>query len=304
MNAITETTTPVTKSKTALNASRLNAFSMDPNDIVIIGLDTQDGPEHPLYDARVLLPVSEELVQNILLHGVMQPGLVRKDGTQAQCVLGRQRTRATREANIRRAAMGQPPLMMPVMAPVKADDSSLLAMMISENELRQADTYQVKAEKCRRLQQYGWDVKRIAVAFGCTAQAVRNYLSFWDMSPTVQAEVEAGAISPSAARQLVDLPRAEQDVAVATIKEAVSAQPTKEGKAPKAITQKDVATAQRAKEGKDAVPTRALINKVLDHEDAANLSEDVIRALRWVAGDFPASKIAGLTAILNAIKEG
>jgi hypothetical protein len=39
--------------KQALDGTRINAFGMEPKDLVIVGFDTDDGPEHPLWDERV-----------------------------------------------------------------------------------------------------------------------------------------------------------------------------------------------------------------------------------------------------------
>src|SRR5512136_2177542 len=32
-------------------------FKFKPSELIIVGLDTEDGPEHPLYDDRIGLPV-------------------------------------------------------------------------------------------------------------------------------------------------------------------------------------------------------------------------------------------------------
>jgi hypothetical protein len=42
-------------SKTAFDASRISAFGFDPEDLVLI-----DDPKHPLYDARIKLPLSSQ----------------------------------------------------------------------------------------------------------------------------------------------------------------------------------------------------------------------------------------------------
>jgi len=47
-------------SKTAFDASRISAFGLDPEDLVLI-----DDPKHPLYDARIQLPLKPEFVANI-----------------------------------------------------------------------------------------------------------------------------------------------------------------------------------------------------------------------------------------------
>ena len=66
-------------SKQALEGQRLNAFGMDPDKLTIIGLDTDDGPEHPLYDERVRLPLDESFVKNVKVYGVIEDVIVCKD---------------------------------------------------------------------------------------------------------------------------------------------------------------------------------------------------------------------------------
>lgn len=68
----------------------------DPKDLVIIGLDTDDGPSHMLYDNRNKIPVDEALARSIGKFGVMEKVKVRKDGNDLVVVSGRQRTRAAR----------------------------------------------------------------------------------------------------------------------------------------------------------------------------------------------------------------
>lgn len=57
-------------------------FFCDPHTVTIIGLDTKDGPEHPLWDERINRPLDKNLVYDIQAHGGtglpamnQQPGL-------------------------------------------------------------------------------------------------------------------------------------------------------------------------------------------------------------------------------------
>jgi len=59
--------------KTSFDASRISAFSFDPDDLVLI-----NDPTHPLYDARIKLPLKPEFVANIKALGVTVPVVVRK----------------------------------------------------------------------------------------------------------------------------------------------------------------------------------------------------------------------------------
>lgn len=45
--------------KQALDAPRKQYWLLNPENLVIIGLDTNDGPEHPLWDTRIKLPIDK-----------------------------------------------------------------------------------------------------------------------------------------------------------------------------------------------------------------------------------------------------
>jgi len=86
-------------SKTAFDASRISAFGFDPDDLVLI-----EDPKHPLYDARIKLPLKPEFVANIKALGVTVPVVVRKIDGRPVVIDGRQRVRAAIEANPRALA--------------------------------------------------------------------------------------------------------------------------------------------------------------------------------------------------------
>lgn len=198
------------RSKTALpGASRLNAFAMAPDGLIIIGLDTDDGPSHPLYDERVNLPLDDALVRNIRAYGVMEPVLVRKNGQAVEVVAGRQRVRAARKASRMMVEEGFAPLRVPVMVR-REKDGQALGVMISENELRMRDTPIVRATKAQKMIDYGYGIEEVATTFGVGAQTIKQLLTLLDLDDHVQGLVERGRLSATAASTLNDLSREEQ----------------------------------------------------------------------------------------------
>src|SRR5437868_5424903 len=87
-----------------------NLLLFEPEKIVIV----QD-ESHPLYDERIHMPIDEALVLNIMHHGVLEPVIVRRnpETSETEIVDGRQRVRATREANERLRAQGRPTHLVP-----------------------------------------------------------------------------------------------------------------------------------------------------------------------------------------------
>lgn len=73
----------------AYDGKRMQAFLVGADEVVVVGLDTDDGAEHPLYDERVKDPVDEATVQSVMALGVLQPITVRKSGASTfECVMG------------------------------------------------------------------------------------------------------------------------------------------------------------------------------------------------------------------------
>lgn len=296
-------------SKQALEGTRLNAFAMNPNDLIVVGFDTDDGPGHPLYDARVkLLPrmvdgkwpklneKQESMVQSIMEEGVLQEVHVRKNGDKPEVVWGRHRTIFARIANSRLEA-GADPITIRVAAPDKISDGAVLSRSIIENELRFDDDYATRAEKCIRLKEVnGWDDKRIAVRFGVSTQAIRNWLSWHDLAPAVQKALASGAIAASVGMTLAKLERKEQVARLETILAEAAANP---GVKPTAAAAK---AAGRTEDQAGAGISKGMLKRILKHKKAADLSDDTRNALRWLVGDLSAAKVAGLTAIINAVQ--
>lgn len=292
---------PKRRRKQALPGKRMNAFSMDPNELIIVGLDTGDGPEHPLFDERVHMPLDEGLVRNIKAFGVLQAITVRKNGDRVEVVAGRQRVRAAREASRRNVEEGMEPIKVPCFVR-RGKDPSMLGVIISENENRQNDDPVTRAQKASRLMDYGQTEEDVAVAFGITPQAVKRLLSLLDLDDKVQTMVSKRKLSYSAAITLVDVPRDEQlgrakELAEsgASVEEAKRQQrirkAKKNGKAPPAT--------DKPMRGR-AVSVKVL-RKIADNEEFMNdVEPQAADMLRWILGDESAvERIEGLAALLK-----
>lgn len=183
-------------------AGRSDLFTLDPEIIVI----PEDGP---LFDERSALPLDESLVLNIMFQGVLEPIIVRKNGPTIEVVAGRQRVKATREANRRLAEMGKAPIKIPAILK-QGSDAEMYGILISENEIRRADDQVAKGKKALRLMNLGYTVPDIAVVFGVSHDTVRRWLALNDLTPEVQEAVSTGEIPAGAGRVLAALPREEQ----------------------------------------------------------------------------------------------
>jgi len=195
--------------KQALPGRRANMFMMDPSDLVVVGLDTDEGPEHPLYDERIQMDLDPRLVKSIAALGVSDPVLVRKDGDTPVVVDGRQRVRASRKVNEDLAAAGKPTITIPVTV-MRGDE--LLATQYGEhrNNIRQEDNATVKAAKARRYVNMGFTVAQIADMQGVSKVSVSNWLKLDDAHPDVKAAVKSEAMGLVEAVKASSKPREEQ----------------------------------------------------------------------------------------------
>lgn len=310
-----DSSTAKTPSKQALAGTRINAFMMDPNHLTIVGLDTKDGPEHPLYDKRAFEPIDEAMVINVMAVGILEPILVRKNGDLVEVVAGRHRVLWAREANKRLAVLGMALHMVPTMSPRKDTDAGFMGIMVSENEGRKEDSFVGRAEKALKLSKLGMTVKDIAIRFVVTEAAVNSWLAYWDLAPEVQAQVASGALAASSAVHLAPLPRAEQVVALQEAVTQSGGQPSSTGKvvsgkaikaAVKTATKKKAASKSPARAAADpdtsggqAVGKKLLAAIVVTGADT--LDPAFIKGLQFAMGDLEPGRVAGLLKVIRAI---
>lgn len=207
--------------KQALKGSRLNLFAMDPDDLVIVGLDTDDTSTHPLFDERIFLPMKEGMILSMLAVGVQHAVTVVKDGDKALVVDGRQRVRHAREAKKRQLAEGSETLKVPCKV-VRGDDGHIVGLAALGNSMREEESPLAKAKRAQRMVDMGKPLDYIALYFGVTTNAVRSWLTLLETAAPVQAAVERGQLPASAAVKLAKLSKAEQ---AETLKEMVAKAP-------------------------------------------------------------------------------
>lgn len=149
-------------------ASRLNAFTFDPDDLVLI-TDKKD----PLYDVRVELPLKPEFVANVKAVGIIEPVVVRRVEDRAVVIDGRQRVKAARAIN---KEAGEQLIKVPAVVR-KGDAADAYTVTVSANAHRQDDEKRDMMEKAQRLSQLGRSNGDIAMAFGVSVATVSRWLN-------------------------------------------------------------------------------------------------------------------------------
>ena len=246
-------------------AGKTDLLLFDPTTLVIV-----EDEGSALRDDRAKLEYDERLVLSMMVRGVLQPIIVRKnpETDKVEVVDGRQRVKAAREANKRLKKEGRDLLRVP--AVVKRNSAlDALAMMVTANELRTEDTPMNRAKKLGRYIDMGGTKEDAAVAFGCSPATIVNMIGLLDAPSVVRKAVDSGAVSVSDGYKLAKLEPAEATKRVEQLrkeapreagkkrsKNAKKAREIVSGKKSLAVGEKMHAAAELSTRGENAVAKR------------------------------------------------
>lgn len=264
-------------SKRGKSSGRSDLLLFDPiKDVVIIGLDTEDGPEHHLCDAESnATPVLENEVLFAMVHGVLQPVIGQRDGDKVIIVAGRGRVRKLRAANERLVKEGSEPWRLPIIVK-RGDEATMVALATAENLHRREISPLWRAHQANLLLEKGQSRDDVATVIGVLPKQLDNVLKLLQLSSKVSRAVTGGSFSATAAAQLADLPKAEQDAKLDELLADGSVKPTVR------------ATINKVREGagKDATETpKDRISKAiaaLDKLDDSATKDDLWLAIKRV----------------------
>lgn len=207
----------------AIAAPRTDMFNIR-HDNTTINIQMIEDPEHPDYDARIELPVDDELKESIRMVGMLEPAIGYKgdvvDGCQfINLVVGRQRWKAVRSIWMEMLESGQDMSLAPafkLLVQKSEDAGKRRQKRIIENRHRQElSGLALARELATHLEIVGNDEQsresaRILFNFKSLA-AMDNCLALLDTTAKVQALVIDGTLSPTAALQLAHQPTDVQD---------------------------------------------------------------------------------------------
>jgi len=267
--------------KTAFDAPRFSGFVFEPEELIIIGHDTKDGTEHPLYDERINLPLDEGMIMSIMSIGVREPVVVVRDpaGSSAWVVDGRRRVLHAREANKRLKQQGEPEVKVRAV-PESGSEEYLSHVSVALNEIRVQDDILVKAAKAGRMIARGHSEADVAIAFGVTTASIKSWLKLEELPAPVKKAVNEGVLSAHAASKLHGLPREE---ALAKLEE-LKGEHVKTGKKATARKVEKVSGDERAR------PSKKVLGEVLKRakntfeEDSEQYYEGLLDGLKFALG--------------------
>lgn len=271
--------------KQAINAPRRSIFMVSCFDLVLVGKDTDHGPEHPRYDERVHNDFDEDIVQ-----GMMKPGIgvklpivvVKNDDGDLEVDDGRQRVINAREASRRLAEQGLPPLRVPCLPPEKGGDGTSAILKVMLNEHRQEDTAMGRATKAQQLVDMGYTLAEISPIFRCSENSLRNYLSLLDLLPEVQERIVNGLTPATVGYELASKGEAAQRRYLDKLQGG-----------------KTEAEA-RPRPSKPKAPTKAQLRALAAID---SLPEDFRKGLQYALGVLDPAEVEGLAEVLNPSPE-
>lgn len=262
--------------KRADAAPRQEVKMYDPNEVVIIGIDTVDGHTHWGFDEESnRTSLIEADVQFTYENGIIQNVLGRRDGDKVVIVAGRGRTRQLREANKRRVADGLPPWFLPVKI-VQGDARRMLVLKHGENSHRREQSPLARAQQAYELAQQ-FPEEQAATIMGLGLKQFREILKLLDLGDAARKAVMDGTLRPTAAIQLAALSENEQAAQLSSILASTA------GEKP---TLRDVKAKVRAATGKTVLETPTVRIKkaigILDRLDDSATKDELWNALKQI----------------------
>lgn len=300
--------------KVAFNAvARGNTLGLRPEDCILVGFDTEDGPEHPLYSPTVHEDVHEELVDSLEDLDQLQPiGVCNYNNDDRPFVrFGRKRVKAMRALNKRLVAKGEEPrLIYGVNAARGTQESDHTLAILAENNLRFQDSPLTKATVAAHFLKNRNDTqhrRRVAIALGMRLQDLDNLLRLVE-SPELKEAVENKEMSVNAAVHLTALPRDEQKAIVETSRQTGKRVTTDEAREVATKARRTKKTAAKGGATDDIVvrPSMSSLKKIL--RAAAPMSDekipiDAFRMLQFVLGETSPRNVKGLSTIITKIEK-
>lgn len=306
------------RSKSAIDARRGNQFFVNPDDLVIVGLDTAHEPGgHPLYTVVEAARLGEDLDDDMLA-GIQKLGIVAPitaikapirlrgespDGPPEERVIvvaGRRRVRHAREINKINLQRGLPIIEVPVVLRPSKDMATAQVAAIIENEHRDGTSVLAKVQTTLDLLNSGVSEEDVCMIFRLSDRSFRQYKALGAAPPEVKALFSAGKVTLVGMEEIAKYPYEEQLTVARRMAEAHGG-----------VVGKKAVQAERHGEGskgsgsgsgsggtgivRRGVPAPVLARTVARLPPGLSPEADLFReTLAWVASGNPSSRIQAI----------
>jgi len=273
--------------KQALDAPRKSVFMVDPGKLVLIGLDTEDGPEHPLYDETVTDEPDETMAESLGIHGQQQAIVCRKNGDALEVIAGRTRTKAARLWN---DCHPDDPIVLECRIVRGKTDVELLELLVVENEHRRDKSPIVKARLALRLLERGRTVAQVAAVFRVGIETIKTWTGedtmsagLVDLAPEIQTAMEGG-LSIAQAQSVESLSHKDQAAALEIARETGERLSTvAEGLGVRMPPRRRIGSSHNP----STRPSLADVRAAIEDETIDLNTIPTLRFAQWVVGDVP-----------------
>ena len=193
-------------------------FKFDPDEVVLIGKDTDDGPEHPQYDRKVCAEASPVLVESMRLFGQFVPITFYREAGKVICSKGRGRVKAARVilSDLRREAekAGKDPKEVEfyvIGIPGKPmDEATQVATKHAENLNRRIYDASDEADAVQEMLAHHASRRSMCAVLGISPSQLDERIALLKLSGPVRKAVDDGRLSASGGVELSKLSRADQ----------------------------------------------------------------------------------------------
>ena len=150
----------------------------------------------------------QELSESIKKHGVVQPILVREEGSGYELVAGERRMRASKLAGLKK---------IPAVV-TKATDIQSLEIAILENVQREdLNPLEISKGYQRLKDEFGYTQEQVAKSVGKPRSSIANSLRLLTLSPKIQTELEKGGLTEGHAKVLLSVEAAQATILLETV---------------------------------------------------------------------------------------
>ena len=192
------------ETKIVTKTTKKTATKTHPPEISISKIKTNQYQPRTTFDEKKL----QELSESIKKHGVVQPILVREEGSGFELVAGERRMRASKLAGLKK---------IPAVI-TKATDIQSLEIAILENVQREdLNPLEVSKGYQRLKDEFGYTQEQVAKSVGKPRSSIANSLRLLTLSPKIQTELEKGTLTEGHAKVLLGIDAAQANTLLETI---------------------------------------------------------------------------------------
>jgi ParB family chromosome partitioning protein len=149
----------------------------------------------------------EELAASIREHGVLQPVIVSRSGSQYQLVVGERRWRASQAAGLRE---------IPALVREFAEADGLAVALIENIQRQDLNAMEEASAFQFLMREHGLTQEDVAARVGKSRSAVANAVRLLNLPALIQGDIESGTITAGHARALLSLSAEAEQIRVWT----------------------------------------------------------------------------------------